>query len=210
MRARLFGVLCVGAFATGQAFAQEPLKPGARVRVIAEDGSRRNANVLSDARDSTVIRFDAAGVGEIPGAAMPVAHSRLEALVAVRRHKATGALLGGVAGFATGWMAAEPLDRVCFTTPAGYYNCDEGDAASAVFGVAGLLAGAGIGALMGRAFKSEVWRPVSKPGAAMHSPQPTAGTRRRQHVSFQLRTDLLPFAATDSRPRAIILDLRLR
>ena len=141
-----FVALVVSGSVRAQGF--ESVRPGVRLRLTLDDTKKPLIGTLEAYGADTVwIRPDKHTTSAIPLARLKQAQFSQ----GMRGHAGMGALIGFLAGAAI----AIPTGLSC--------DCGRPDNAALVYtGILGGL-GAGVGALLGTAAKTEVWRPVSLP-----------------------------------------------
>jgi hypothetical protein len=143
-------VTLVAFFISGSVRAQgfESVRPGVRLRLTLNDSKKPLVGTLeSYGADTVWIRHDKHTTSAIPLDRLKQAQFSQ----GMRGHAGIGALIGFLAGAAI----AIPTGLSC--------DCGEPETAAAVFtGILGGL-GAGFGAILGAAAKTEAWSPVSLP-----------------------------------------------
>ena len=144
--------------------AQGTIAAGSRVRMIPSERyePRRAGKVESVTSDSVVVRFEPVPELELRAERISVSPSRLEVLTGSKRYRNRGAAIGAVTLGVAGVIAAEQIDRTCWTSPAGSRSCDSDASAAPILGGVGLFVGAVTGALIGSLIKTETWEPVNR------------------------------------------------
>jgi hypothetical protein len=167
MRIKAFMLAGLATLAASVSAAQT-LPPGSRVRLVPADKyePQRKGEVVTDAQDSAMVRFEPDPIHNLKRSTEQVPHSRLEVVVATRRYTKTGAGMGALAGIVAGAIVARPYRPYC--EPVGRLgepNCYKDETPTVVLGLAGGLVGAGAGALVGRLIRRDTWKPV---GLTLH------------------------------------------
>jgi hypothetical protein len=141
--------------------AQEPLPTGSLVRLapLERYDVRRQGYVLSSAGDSAVVRLVPVPEWELRGEVMTLPVHRLQVRTGVKRHKARGALIGGVIGMFGGFVAGKNVGgQLCEgNSYYGTQQCRADTSAEAPLTILGAITGVGVGAFAGWLAKSETW-----------------------------------------------------
>jgi hypothetical protein len=156
--------LALAAPTTAQDGLEYELPPGTRVRVTVEDS--RVEGYLSG-REGNGLRLRLPHQNPlVPDLIVPVsAVTRVEVHVGERRHTKTGAIVGAlVMGLVGIW---EPVSSAPGCGQGSAPSCSRADAV-----IGGLVGDAAVGALVGRAIKTERWAPVPRDALVLAPPTP--------------------------------------
>jgi hypothetical protein len=138
--------------------AQGLMTPAARVRVVPSDrhDALRTGRLVSVSGDTALVDFGP----PLRSNRTPVPMTNLEVLAGTRRFTVPGMILGGplamIAGFYIGGRAFGTFCDGTRLSP----SCGKDRSMELPLGIAGGLAGLGVGALVGHAIKHETWVPA--------------------------------------------------
>lgn len=150
------GISPLSALAQSTAAGPDVVAPGTRVRITAPEQRLEGAvGTVIDTVGGLTVDFGADGIRDLA----PVSPAGIEVSVAQRGHGLLGALVGGAAGLAVGYMASRDLDDddpTCF----GIFGCESGRTArekerGAL--TAGIVGGLVFGYLAGKSLKTDRW-----------------------------------------------------
>ena len=153
------------------AVAQAPVAPGDRVRVVIPgndgDGDRYIVGTLVRlAGDTATLLVNSTGwrPDSLRYALNDSAGRHLERVVGIRRNGGKGALIGALAGGTTLAIVAAATWKPC-TGWCLFASTREEDALGGFF--VGGVSGAAVGWLIGRAYQTELWGPVTTSGVSV-------------------------------------------